>query len=358
MMWPENHAWKDVFGMNVWRWLYRKWPVGPTLEEGYTPLVMVPGDLPVFLDLSLGVLARQDRRHLREILVIADMPSARFSRHVAACARRFPDLRLREVAVGPLGRWSIRLLDNPHHNHWMQLITGIGACRTRHALMHDADLFIEDVDFLETHYAEACARDAACMGVSPVWDDWFRQEGFGHVVATWELLFRVDWARGYPPGLHRGHTDVVNGKRHDFDTLLVAQCLTDPARIARHEREWGFVHFNYVICTYRHFQKRRGVFEDAHFRLLLIRLLIDACDASGWEYEMPSMAEIHRCLAQGEGPVSYGHADAAAQYSEFRGKMARLLDGPVLTAAQRETVARGVAPFDAAFGWTAPQAEG
>ncbi len=337
--------------MNIWRWLYRTWPASRPLEEGYTALVMVPGDLPVFLDLSLGVFARQDRDRLAEILVIPDKPSPAFDAHVAACRRRHPDLPMRPVTIGPVGRWSIRALDNPHHNHWMQLITGIAACRTRHALMHDADLFIEDVDFLETHYAEALARDAVCMGVSPVWDEWFRTRGLGHVTATWELLFRVDWAREFPPHLHRGHEDVIQGERHAFDTLLMAQCLTDPARIARHDREWGFVHFNYVICTYRHFQKRQGSFEDSYFRLLLIRLLIDACDTSGWTYDVPAIEVMHAALATGQGDVTYAGPETAAQYPEFREKIQQLLTGPVLSEQQRAVIAAGVAPFDAAYAW-------
>jgi hypothetical protein len=337
--------------MSIWRWLYRKWPTPQPLTEGYTPLVMVPGDLPVFLDLSLGVFARQERDHMAEILVIPDMPSPNFAAHVETCRRRYPTLPMRLVTIPPLGRWSIRKLDNPHHNHWMQLITGTAACRTRYALMHDADLFIEDTDFLETHYAEAQKRDAVCMGVSPVWDEWFREQGFNHITATWELLFRVDWARGFPPHLHRGHEDVINGKRHAFDTLLMAQCLTDPSRIARHEREWGFVHFNYVICTYRHFQKRQGAFEDNHFRLLLIRLLIDACDTSGWTYEVPPLGELHAALRTGRGEVTYTDAATAANYLEFREKVQQLLAGPVLSERQRAIIAEGVAPFDAAFSW-------
>ena len=98
--------------MNIWRWLYRTWPASRPLEEGYTALVMVPGDLPVFLDLSLGVFARQDRDRLAEILVIPDKPSPAFDAHVAACRRRHPDLPMRPVTIGPVGRWSIRALSS------------------------------------------------------------------------------------------------------------------------------------------------------------------------------------------------------------------------------------------------------
>ncbi len=63
--------------------------------------------------------------------------------------------------------------------------------------------------------------------------------------------------------------------------MLWPQCQTPPEQIERHQQEWGFIHFSHVVSTYRRFQQSKEAFEDSYFRILLIRLLIDAYDQSG-----------------------------------------------------------------------------
>jgi len=57
----------------LWKWLYAQWSQ-PATEPvpGYTILLLVPGDLPVFLKIALETCARQNSKHLIETLVIPD----------------------------------------------------------------------------------------------------------------------------------------------------------------------------------------------------------------------------------------------------------------------------------------------
>ena len=43
---------------------------------------------------------------------------------------------------------------------------------------------------------------------------------------------------------------MIQGQLHTHDITFLPQSLTPPERIARHEDWTGFVHLNYVICTY------------------------------------------------------------------------------------------------------------
>jgi hypothetical protein len=247
----------------------------------------------------------------------------------------------------------VKLVKNPHANCWLQLINGVNAARATHAFFHDADLFVLAPDFFEAQY-EWCARDRlACLGLGPAWDPWYRENGLGHITATWEALFDLGWLRGFKPWEHRGHDGMIDGTPHTFDITFLAQSRTPPERVARREGWTDFVHFNYVICTYRHFQKSRRPFEDEYFRILLIRLLIDAFDPGDWTYDAPPLDELTRGLDDRSRRVTY-HAEATAEhYNEFRSKLQKLLDSPILDAGQAERMTAAIQPFDRAFGMSA-----
>lgn len=335
-----------------WTTRYRKWRNAKAQRApGYSILMPVPGDLAVFLDLALDVCSAQDLTHCAEILVIPDRYSSEFKQRFDLCVQERPNLPLRLVVLPLIDRLITRRMNHPHHNHFLQLKNGIEATRTTHALLHDADLFIVQPDFLKAHYETCVARNLACLGLSPVWDQWYRDNGYPHVTATWELMFSMEWALQFPPYQHHGHKDTVDGKEHEFDTTLLPQCLTPPDRVARHADEWSFVHFNYVISTYRWFQRSTGRFEDTNFRILLVRLLIDACDRSGWQYDAPPIGDLAKGLRDPSSRVTYTKQETRKNYPEFRAKLAELLDKGRLSEAQCLSIRRGIEPFDKAYDW-------
>lgn len=338
-------------GSPFWKILYRRWR-RDTLSQapGMTILVPVPGELPVFLDLALRICARQEAPSVREILIIPDQCPRAFGSRFESLAQDWRAAPLRMVTPSRADRVLAARLGNPHHNHWLQLIRGVEAARTDYLLLHDADCFLIDPDFFQGQYAHILEHDAVCLGLNDVWDAWYRETGFGHVVATWELVFRRDWARSFPPYLHRGHRNTLGGHRHDFDTLLLAQCLTAPKRIARSSRDWQFVHFNYVVCTYRWFLGNRGVFQDSSFRLLLIRLLMEACGYGHAEAAtLPGLDEFHEALRGRSSRIAYDGAEPALQYAPFKAKLEMLLQSDVFDAAETARVRAALAPFDAVY---------
>ncbi len=338
----------DVF----WNTLYRRWRTkAGDLTPGYTILLPVPGDLPVFLKLALHVCAAQRMRNRIETLVIPDQPGPAFTAVYEECAKRSPDQRLRLITLPWFDALVTRKLNNPSKNHWLQLIAGIDQSRSTHVLMHDADLFVAQPDFIESHYQACVTGDFDCFGVSKVWDAWYDEHGFDYLTATWEMMSRIAWLRKFPPALHRGHTGTIAGKRHVFDTTLKAQCLTPRERIGRHEREFGFVHFNYVISTYRAFQNQPGTFADDDHRILLIRLLIDAFDDSPWPYDVPTMDTLREGLTDAGARVSYCSPKAKTSYPGFRAKLEELLGSMLLSTRQAEAMRAAMAPFDEAFAW-------
>lgn len=336
----------------LWKVCYSRWrtPDGPR-QPGYTLLVAVPGDLPVFLEIALAVTGRLNPEHLVETLVLPDHGTPACAAIVQRVAATWANGPLRLVQLRWLDRRVTEILNKPHSNHWLQLVNGIENARSTHALLHDADLFIFDRDSLKRQYETCTERGLACLGVTPVWDAWFAERGY-RLAATWELMFEIAWARSFKPWWHIGHDNVLHGEPHTFDTTLLPQCHTPPERIDYQEVKGGFVHFNYVISTYRWFQKSRDTFEDEHFRLLLVRLLIEAFDRSGWEYEVPPLAGLEKGLRDPANRVTYRKAETASHYPEFRGKLQELMASNLLSPAQAEAMRAGVRPFDQAYGWS------
>ena len=336
----NNTFWQKRFRWNV---------LSAELTTGYTLLLPVPGDLPVFLKIALDVCSRQASDHLVETLVVPDHLTPGFEQLIAVLGKNYSISPLRLVKFPPEDQLLVERL-NPHLNYWLQLIRGGMAARASHAVLHDADLFITDPQFLKNHYETCRERELACLGVSPVWDTWFQKQGISHVVATWEMIFELTWLRSFEPWQHMGHEDTLDGKEHEFDITLWPQCKTSPRRIGIHPQETGFVHFNYVICTYRWFQRSQTSYEDEHFRLLLIRLLIDAYDhSSGWPYELPSLAEMMKGLTDSSNPVTYLAESTRRNYPAFRLKLHDVIKSGLVGDERAAILKKGIAAFDKAL---------
>lgn len=336
-----------------WKTFYSRWRTQCAQRQpGYTILLPVPGDLPVFLELALLVCGRLNPEHLVETLVIPDIPTAACHEIVKRVGATWKNGGLRLVELPWLDRQVTTRLNKPHSNHWLQLINGVENTRTTHALLHDADAFLFDPDCLKRQYERCVQRQLSCLGMTPVWDKWFREKGYD-ITATWELMFDVEWLRSAKPWLHLGHDNVLNGEKHTFDTTLWLQCQTPKERVGYEDAPEAYVHFNYVISTYRWFQKSQGPYEDEHFRLLLVRLLIDLFDRSGWSYEVPTVSDLEKGLREPGRRVVYQKPETASHYPEFRGKLQKLIGSPLLNAEQGQRLREGVRPFDAAFRWNA-----
>ncbi|MCU0565153.1 MAG: hypothetical protein MUF49_00965 [Oculatellaceae cyanobacterium Prado106] len=339
---------------NFWRYFYTQWdrPQSDPIP-GYSILILVPGDLPFFLKIALETCAAQQADHLVETLIIPDnCLSAGFTERLELWGKDYAASPLRLVPQKPLEKLFTRFHKNAHNNCWMQMVRGMNAVQTAHALWHDVDLFISESDFLKTHYETCVSQQYDCLGVSRAWDSWFVARGIEHIVGTWETMFDVSWVKQFQPWQHRGHDETVEGERHTFDISFWPQYQTPPEKVGRHQQEWGFIHFNYVTGTYRRFQQTQGAFEDDSFRMLLVRLLIDAYDPSDWPYEVPRLDQLVKGLTDAARRVTYLQPTTHLRYAQFRTKLHQLLESGLLSDERASAIANGVRPFDQALAWS------
>lgn len=345
----------------LYKVFYRGWNRPPEHpKQGYSLWILMPGDLPFFFDIFLAVFAAKKTEHLVETIIVADETTPELYRRFEHFAAAWPHGAIRLVRLRFMDRLLIKIQRrHPHIMCWLQFVNAVRETRSTHALWHDADLFMLDNDFFDANYEECVRRDLAFMGLSPVWDRWFAEVGLPNVNATWEMMFEVATLRKFMPWQHRGHDDVVKGQVHAFDTTLYPQAMTPQERVGRRAEEPEFVHFNYVMGSYRPFQNSKRPFEDDYFRVLLIRLLIDAFDAdsANWNYDAPTAAELALGLSDSSARVTYTGPETAGHYEEFRTKLQRLIDSPLLNPDQSRRMAEGIARFDQFYGHRAGLSE-
>jgi hypothetical protein len=338
---------------SIFKLFYSQWRIKPYKKSpGYTILLTTPADLPVFLKIAMNLLSLQKHDSLVEVLVIPDKVSQHFLDYFASLRQKWHICPIRIIKLLPLDRLFINLIRKVYRTHWFQMVRGVEAVRSTHAVFHDADLFFTENDFLEKHYKTCQSHKLVCFGVSEIWDSRFREQGFGHLVATWEMMFDIDWFRSFKPWQHRCQKGFVDGKFLEFDLCFLPQCLTTPNKI-RQKQEHGFIHFNYVITSYRIFQKSQGPYEDRGFCLLLIRLLIDMYDRSNCYSQVPLIHELEKGLTDNNQRVTYRKYSTRKYYPTFRLKLQRLIDSGVIDAEKKLILQKEVALFDNTFGWEA-----
>ena len=104
-----------------WSARFRRWPRDTVTGPGFTVVVPVPGNLPVFTDLALAVVREQHSPSRVATIVVPDRPSPA----VAAAVERHRsdwsggELRLRNV-VRP-ERWILPRLGDPGRNQALRL---------------------------------------------------------------------------------------------------------------------------------------------------------------------------------------------------------------------------------------------
>jgi hypothetical protein len=354
----DREAAEQTLKNELWRMTYSRWPKVENPEPGYTMILPVPGDMPVFLYLSLATALNQDPTGRVETIVVPDRLTPEFSAAFETARRAFDAGPIRLVPLSRTAQALQRVAsDDPSKNYFIQVHAGLQETRTTHALLHDADLFIHDRDFLAGHYRRCAEENLACLGVSECWDGWLRDHGFGHVVATWELMLDTRWLREFAPWEHRGHHAWVDGEWHGFDVTLYTQALTPAARVGLNDATDRFEHFNWVICTYRHFHGRfERPFEDHRFVLLLIRLLADALatkTGSGMpSVDLPDLDSLVRGVTDPAQPITFRSEEAAANYPEFRARVSRILEGPLFDDEATESIESALGRFDEAFAVT------
>jgi hypothetical protein len=335
--------------------LYRGWPATSVTTDGYTLVAPLPGDLPVFLELVLAGLQKQDPDRHVETIVIPDRLTPEFAATFARATARV-DRPVRLAQIDRRGYALQRARNGPWNqscavlNYFLQVYHGIAAARSTHAILHDADLFLTDQRFLAKRYERCAEHGLGWLGVERRYDDFYERNGLGPVSATWELTFEVASVRRFPPWQLGGQTRRWGDVEKDFDVTDYVQVLTPTERRAVWEEPDGYVHFNWGIAHYRLFQEAgAGSFTDGYFLILLMRVLSDAFGQIDASDHLPPLEDLVRGITDPAARVNYRASGLEERYARFRRQIGRVIESPAVEPPQADKIERALRPFDAAF---------
>ena len=333
--------------------LYPRWPRADAARPGYSLLLALPPDLPLFLQLALRVCRDQDATHLNETLIVPDHHRPEFARSVHEEAEEWPGANIHLVEPDLRARLVRRRIRQGSLIHWLQVHQGTAAACSSHVLLHDADFFSTERTMHRDLYRMASERDLACAGTSRP------RRGVGypehpdldHVVGGWQLIYSRQWARSRPPHFLMPCTHRVGGLAIKVDTTVHAQATTPPHRVGRYEPAPGSVfHLYGVITTYRRYQRSSPTFEDDRFHVLFIRLLADGLRLRD-PPDLPALDQLVRGIDDGDQRVHYTHA-ARTAYPAFRAEIEPLLTRGFIPPPAARHIADVLERFDHAFATT------
>ena len=262
---------------------YSKWKnKSLSLKDGYTLLIPTPSDLPIFLELTLEIISKQDKTGLQEIIVVPDWPSKTFESYFENKLISF-DVPIKTTHLSLKDRLAWKITRSITTRRFTQLIIAVDAVRTEYAIIHDADLFLPPGDFLFQQYFHCKQNRLNVLGLDMRRS--LSRYDYKEFVATWEMTFSTQWFRSFPPSMHKGQFATINGRRQEFDTTSLPQYLTDPKTVAWKDRRNEYFHFSYVIASFRNFVNNKEWFPGYCLNLFLIRTLVDACGILGWDYK-------------------------------------------------------------------------
>lgn len=328
----------SILKNNLLKLLYPRWRNNRRLwKSGTTALLMVPGDLPVFLRIGLDNCLKQDNSYLREVIVVPDQSSPKFRTYYEEIKRQYTHhFKLQIVALSPLEQLAANLFKSSALNVWLQFMAGVNNCSTEYILWHDADAFITNQRFFKTQQETMYDRSLYALGVNKAWDNWFSENGLPHVVATWELMMRMDWILSFKPWQVKPHFTRINGNIHGCDMLYYAQSITAPEKIGRIvDSKDDIIHFNWVISSYRNWQNEKAKGLATLLRLFLIRLLVDSYDNSGWKCDVPPLIRLAREIAVTDEKEK-------KQTNEFVNKLVELVESTCFNMDVRDKLMEGI----------------
>lgn len=114
----------------LYKAFYGRWE-RPTAspKPGYTLWMFLPGDLPFFFDIFLGVFAGKRAEHLVETVVVPDLSTPELRARFGRFRDAWPHGEVRMVEFKPLDRWLTRTMHNPHTINWLQLVNAVNEAR-------------------------------------------------------------------------------------------------------------------------------------------------------------------------------------------------------------------------------------
>jgi hypothetical protein len=244
------------FAIKLQRWGLRAilrglvgWRPAEHYDDGYTILIACASRVGGMLATNLAVLAKQDRTHLRKIIVVFDRSRHEVGEDLEACSRSaFCDLPLEFHYYTPFQSWLLRKIGWGWAYAWLSWCIGTARAATRYVFIQDFDAFPLRPDVIEERYRVIREQAADFVGIEV-----YKHNGLiasDGLVITPEMMFDASWVRAqFKPIDVFNHVCMHRGRTVDFDTFLYVQSRSRKVVVAPVD-ERHLVHPGQVICDF------------------------------------------------------------------------------------------------------------
>jgi hypothetical protein len=245
-----------------------KWSPDSRSQAGLTVILACNCRLLPLLHANLLLLAKQDLREVKTIIVVFDetkdgLPAG----FLEQLSGRFSALPLRFLFYSRLQKFVASMIDWGWVYSWLSWSIGIAATQTRYAMLHDLDALLLRNNVLAEQYRKICHIGVKFLGTQYYSGHGIQNED--RLVTTFEMVFDASHVRSNYRAI-----DLFNrvmmfcGRRVEFDTFLYVQSCSGETEI-QPIAETSMVHPSQMICQYVDHVNGRRVPTESNNLLLL-----------------------------------------------------------------------------------------
>lgn len=237
-----------------------RWTPEPAWQPGYSIILGVPWHLRHLLNTNLRFIARQDCSSLHAIHCVLDRvaPDTLATLREKA-SQQFPDLPLRFHCYRGFAGRVIERADVSTFYNGMNCATALQAIDTRHAILHDFDLYPLVTDYFERVYQQMRRDQLRFCGT-----EFTRFDGLtdaDRIIGTWCLGMDVEWLRRECRLADIFHVlQKIRGRWISLDPFSQIQFNRQPARaLVDGGERTDFCHVMNLCSSYLRFSTGRPV---------------------------------------------------------------------------------------------------
>ncbi|QDU72353.1 hypothetical protein [Mucisphaera calidilacus] len=247
----------------------KRWPMRRAIEnlvqwkpledpqDGYTIIIAAMQSLSGVAAANLASLLQANLARAREIILVFDCLESEIPESIRSLVAGTDTIPIRLIGYSEKQKATAREINWGWVYSWMSWSIAIGACRTRHAVLHDLDAICADPDLFENLYTGFLDSNTSFHGIR-----WYAGNGIEAAdgyVTTFEMFFDTAVMRdGFRPieGFNKiGKTR--SGRWVDFDTFLYIQSRVASGAV-REVDEDALIHPSQLICHYTDAAQRPG----------------------------------------------------------------------------------------------------
>lgn len=236
---------------------FLRWKALEEPVEGYSIVLGVPWALRHLLTVNLEFLSRADLSGVDRVFIVFDRTKRpggdEFIGEIRAAFPGLPlDLRFQPRLAGGI----VARIHRSKFYASLNWVTGLAACRTRYAILHDFDLYPLDPAYFERIHRALRDGNLRFSGAEFTHFDGLKDAD--RLVGTWALGIDVEWIRREYRPIECFHDVMeVNGRRVDLDAFSAIQSRTPERELAPGAGAEAFVHVRNLVSTFLLFSEGR-----------------------------------------------------------------------------------------------------